>query len=160
MIFTDYWKGLVLNFSVVGNTVLFESSSWWKGDIYWLLRSSSFELFGDGKYGLLSTKTLMERWYLHGLLELSIIFQDLWITLNQSSYILFKIRKSETVTRIFYNIDSKNKNLQRTETNHTNSILVLKCNATEDLAKINLKTRYDFDRKKLAVLQNQAPKFA
>ena len=30
----------------------FESRSWWKDDIYWLLRSSCFELFGDGKYGL------------------------------------------------------------------------------------------------------------
>ena len=52
MIFTDHWKGLVLNFSVMGHTVFFESKSWWKDDIYWLLRSSCFELFGDGKYGL------------------------------------------------------------------------------------------------------------
>ena len=52
MIFTDYWKGLVLNFSVMGNIVFFESRSWWKDDIYWLLRSSCFEIFGDGKYGL------------------------------------------------------------------------------------------------------------
>ena len=83
MIFTDYWKGLVLTFSEMGNTVFFwakklteiwyllitgkflfwtfrwweirsffESRSWWKDDIYWLLRSSCFELFGDGKYGL------------------------------------------------------------------------------------------------------------
>ena len=52
MIFTDYWKVLVLNFSVMGNTVFFESRSWLKDDIYWLLRSSCFELFGDGKYGL------------------------------------------------------------------------------------------------------------
>ena len=30
----------------------FEPKSWWKDDIYWLLKSSCFELFGDGKYGL------------------------------------------------------------------------------------------------------------
>ena len=30
----------------------FESRSWWKDDIYCLLRSCCFELFGDGKYGL------------------------------------------------------------------------------------------------------------
>ena len=30
----------------------FESRSWWKDDIYWLLRGSCFELFGDGKYRL------------------------------------------------------------------------------------------------------------
>ena len=52
MIFTDYWKVLVLNFSVMGNTVFFESRSWWKDDIYWLLKSSCFEFFGNEKYGL------------------------------------------------------------------------------------------------------------
>ena len=77
MIFTDYWKGLVLNFSVVWNTVFFESRSWWKDDIYWLLRISCFKLFRDGKYGLFSAKRLMERWYLDSLFELSMIFQDL-----------------------------------------------------------------------------------
>ena len=28
-----------------------EPKSWWKDDIYWLLRSSCFEFFSDGKYG-------------------------------------------------------------------------------------------------------------
>ena len=56
MIFTGYWKVLVLNFSVIGNTVFFESRSWWKDDIYWLLWSSCFELFVDGKYGFFSAK--------------------------------------------------------------------------------------------------------
>ena len=32
--------------------LFFESRSWWKDDIYWLLRSSCFELFSDGKYGI------------------------------------------------------------------------------------------------------------
>ena len=99
MIFTDYWKVLVLIFSEMGNTVFswaktliirwyllitekilfwtfrwwemqsfFESRSWWKDEIYWLLRRSCFELFGD------AAKKLMERWYLHGLFELSMIF--------------------------------------------------------------------------------------
>ena len=76
-------------------------------NIYWLLKSSCFELFGDGKYGLFlsqevdgkmiftgywevlvlnfsvmgntvffSAKKLMERWYILGLFELSMIFQD------------------------------------------------------------------------------------
>ena len=85
-----------------------EPNSWRKYDIYWLLESSCFELFGDGKYGLFlsqevdgkmiftsywevlvlnfsvmgktvffSAKKLMERWCLHGLFELSMIFQDL-----------------------------------------------------------------------------------
>ena len=55
----------------------FESRSWWKDDIYWLLRSSCFEHLTDGKYGLFSAKKLMERWYLHGLFYFSMIFQDL-----------------------------------------------------------------------------------
>ena len=109
MIFTDYWKVLVLNFSMMGNTVFFLSEEVdGKDDIYWLLKSSCFELFGGGKYGIFlsqevdgkmiftgyrevlvlnfsvmgntiffSAKTLMDRWYLHGLFELSMIFQDL-----------------------------------------------------------------------------------
>ena len=83
MIFTDYWKVLVLTFSEMGNTVFswakklteiwyllitgkflfwtfrwweirsfFEPRSWLKDDIYWLLRSSCFELFSYGKSGL------------------------------------------------------------------------------------------------------------
>ena len=53
MMLTDYWKVLVLNFSVIGNTVsFFELRMWWKDDIYWLLRSSCFELFSNGKYGI------------------------------------------------------------------------------------------------------------
>ena len=78
MIFTGYWEVFVLNFSVMGSTVFYAvKKSWWKDDIYWLLRSSCFELFGNGTYGLFSTKKLMERWYLRGLFELSMILQDL-----------------------------------------------------------------------------------
>ena len=80
MIFTDYWKVLVLTFSEMGNTIFswakklteiwyllitgkflfwtfwwweirsfFESRSWWKDDIYWLLRSSflNFSMMGN-----------------------------------------------------------------------------------------------------------------
>ena len=31
--------------------------SWWKDDIYWLLKSSCLELFVDGKYGFFETKS-------------------------------------------------------------------------------------------------------
>ena len=34
------------------NVLFFEPKSWWKDDICWLLKSSWFEFFGDGKYGL------------------------------------------------------------------------------------------------------------
>ena len=33
-IFTDYWKALFLNLSVMGNIVFFEPKSWWKDYMY------------------------------------------------------------------------------------------------------------------------------
>ena len=45
-------KALFLTFRWWKIQSFFESRSWWKDDIYWLRRSSCFELFGDGKYGL------------------------------------------------------------------------------------------------------------
>ena len=64
MIFTGHWKVLVLTISEMGNTVVFEPKRWWKDDIYWLLKISSFHQFGNGKYGLFWAKRMMERWYL------------------------------------------------------------------------------------------------
>ena len=55
---------MVFNFSGVENTVFFEPKSWWKYDIYWLLKCFCFELFGDGKCGPFWGKKLMERLYL------------------------------------------------------------------------------------------------
>ena len=52
MIFTDYWKVLVLIFSVMGNMVFLSQEVDGKDDIYWLWKSSCFELFGGGKHGL------------------------------------------------------------------------------------------------------------
>ena len=46
------------------NTVFFDAKSWWKGDFYWLLKSSCFELFRHGKCGLFWGKKFMEKWYL------------------------------------------------------------------------------------------------
>ena len=65
---------------------------------------------------------------------------------RQSLYIPSDIRNGKVVTHVLDNIDWKDKNVQRTETHRTNSILVQKCDATEDLAKINLEPKYDFDR--------------
>ena len=47
IMFSDYWKALVLNFSVMGNAASF------------------------------TAKKLMERWYLLGLFDLSMILHDL-----------------------------------------------------------------------------------
>ena len=68
MIFTDYWKVLVLIFSGMRNTAFFESKSCWKDDIYWLLKSSCFNLFGNGKQGL----------FLSQKVDGKMIFTDYW----------------------------------------------------------------------------------
>ena len=52
MIFTNYWKVLVLNCFKMGNTIFFWTKKLMKDDIYWLLKSSYFELFVDGKCSL------------------------------------------------------------------------------------------------------------
>ena len=81
-IYTDYQKVVVLNLSEMKNMILslkyghgFEPKTWWEYYIYWLLKSSCFKHFDDGKYSLFSGKKLMERWYLLGLFELSLILQ-------------------------------------------------------------------------------------
>ena len=61
MLFTDYGNVLVLNFSVIEKRSFFESKSWWKDDIYWLMRRSCFELYGDGKYGLSFSREVDEK---------------------------------------------------------------------------------------------------
>ena len=43
---------------------------------YWLLKSSCFEIFGDGKCGIFSPKKLMEMWYL--LITEKILFWTFW----------------------------------------------------------------------------------
>ena len=47
---------------------IFEPKSWWKYDIYWLLKSSCFNLFGNGKYGL----------FLSQKVDGNMIFTDYW----------------------------------------------------------------------------------
>ena len=39
----------------------FEQKYWWKHGIYWLLKSSCFELFGYGKYGLFLSEKVDEK---------------------------------------------------------------------------------------------------
>ena len=68
MIFTDYWNVLVLNFSEKENAVFFEAKSWWKDDIYQLMKSSCFELFRDGKCGRFLRKKVTGK----------MIFTDYW----------------------------------------------------------------------------------
>ena len=90
----------------------------------------------------------------HLYIQKQCLFQDMlaqW-TDNQSSYIPSNIQKGKTVTQVFFNIDWKNKNVQRTETHHANLILVQKCDTKEDVAKMDSEPKYEFDRKKTPVL--------
>ena len=88
MIFTDYWKVLVLIFSEMENMVFFKPKGWWKDSIYWLLKVLVFNLLLMGNTVFFSVKKLMERWYLLGLFELSMIFQDLRNTVFRAVIIL------------------------------------------------------------------------
>ena len=54
----------------------FEPKSCWKNDIYWLMKSSFLELFGDGKYGHFWAKKLTKRWYL--LIAEKFLFWTFW----------------------------------------------------------------------------------
>ena len=47
---------------------LFERKSWWKNDIYWILKSSCFEIFRDGKYSLFLSQKVNGK----------MIFTDYW----------------------------------------------------------------------------------
>ena len=73
MLFTDYWKVLILNFSVIENMVFFLSQE------------------VDGKVmantGLSSAKKLMKTWYILGLFEVSMIFRDLRNMLFPAVYV-------------------------------------------------------------------------
>ena len=55
-LFWTFWKWEIRSF--------LGTKSWWKDGIYWLLKSSCFELFGNEKYGLFWGKKLIEKWYL------------------------------------------------------------------------------------------------
>ena len=64
MIFADYCKFIVLNFLEVGNAGFSFAKKLVKDNIYWLLKSSCFELFDEGKYGLFLSQKVMEKYYL------------------------------------------------------------------------------------------------
>ena len=68
MLFTGYWNVHVftetfmfLTFWWQETRSIFEPRSWWKDDIYWLMKSSCFKLFGDRKYGLFLSQKVHEK---------------------------------------------------------------------------------------------------
>ena len=74
MIFTDYWKFFVLNFSLIENTVFFLRQKLHGNMIFtenWKVLILNFSVMGNTV--IFSSKMLMERWYLLGLLS----FQDI-----------------------------------------------------------------------------------
>ena len=75
--FNDYWKGLVLNFSGMENKVFFDQEVDGKMIVtgYWEDLVLNFLVMGNMVFFL--AKKLMERWYLDGLFELSMIFEEL-----------------------------------------------------------------------------------
>ena len=87
MIFTEYSTGKFLFWTFRRWEIrsFFKPKSWWKDDIYWLLKSSYFgpwkvlvlNFSERGNTVFIWAKMLMESWYLLGPFELSKIFQDL-----------------------------------------------------------------------------------
>ena len=67
---------LVLMFPKKGNTVFFWAKKLIERWYLLIAESSSFELFGDGKYCLFWVKKLMERWYL--LVTEKFLFWTFW----------------------------------------------------------------------------------
>ena len=63
-----------------------EPKSWRKYDIYWLLKSSCFNLFGNGKYGL----------FLSQKVDGNMIFTDYWKVLVLKFYYILKIWPNNT----------------------------------------------------------------
>ena len=68
--------------------------------------------------------------------------QDKWAewTEDLSSIIPPNIKKGVMATHIYDNIDWKNKNVNKSETHHTNSILIQKYDLIENVSKISLYT--------------------
>ena len=69
--------------------------------------------------------------------------QDKWAewTANQNSIIPSNIKTGIIATHVFANIDWKNKNQNRVETHHTNSILIQKYNLVEDFSSVTLEAK-------------------
>ena len=113
-------KFLFWCFRELGNRVFFETKSWWKDDIYRLLRNSCFELFGNGKYSLFSAKKLMKRWYILGLFELSMIFQDLGNMVFRAvcSVYLYDSLQKESLNKNLVNANSTFKKKWRCRASH------------------------------------------
>ena len=90
MIFTDYWKVLVLIFLMMGNTVFFWVKKLMEKMIftgYQKVLVLKFSVMGNTIFS--SVKKFMERWYLLGLFELFLIFQDLGNTVFGAVFIYF-----------------------------------------------------------------------
>ena len=80
IIFTDYWKNLVLNFSMMGNTVFFESTSWWKRWFILITEKLSetlvFNFSVVWNTVFFWVRKFMERWYL--LVKQKFLFWTFW----------------------------------------------------------------------------------
>ena len=83
--FWNFWRWKTRHF--------IEPKSWWKYDNYWLLKSSSLELFRDGKYGLFWAKKLMERW---------LLITDYWLKMITDYWKVLVLNLLETGNRVFF----------------------------------------------------------
>ena len=104
-------------------------------------------------YGQTGSSNLINdlRHFGYGIPYTEVLFiQDKWAewTDKQKSIIPSNIKKGIIVTHVFDNIDWKDKNINKVETHHTNSILIQKSGLSDDFANVTLEPNYDFVRKK------------
>ena len=87
--------------------VLFEPKSWWKDDLYCLLKISCFELFNDRKYGPFFSQKVDEKMMFTCRFELSKIFQDLgnmaFCAMIRLSYVFWNLSIVKTV-QMFHSV--------------------------------------------------------
>ena len=99
MIFTDYWKVLVLIFLMMGNTVFFWVKKLMEKMIftdYWKVLVLNFSVMGNMIF--FSAKKLVERWYLLGIFELPMIFQDLGNTVFRAVQMAVSICRYQSLS--------------------------------------------------------------
>ena len=120
MIFTDYWEVLVLNFSVMGNTVFFHQKSWWKHDIYvvflsflWYSRTWEICFFAQCYYlkhslfsygrKLLLWSYLSHSFHKHGVHKAK-VYRALidWLVETQDSSPLINLHRKKTLDGCFH----------------------------------------------------------
>lgn len=103
MIFTDYWKVPVHNFSEILNTVFFSIKKLTESWYLLITENSCSELFRDLKYGLFEPKCWWKDDIYLGVFKLSKIFQDLGNIVLRAVIMISKAMQGGDISLIGFN---------------------------------------------------------